>query len=581
MLNYKLTILASSLTLVLGPCAAASAQQTNYQITYANESKVSAPNNATISNNSASTQPSLIKINQEPSNYTIEIANTQKSNAPVQSGTPATTQNKAMVQEQVPAPNAKEIQNRSYVEDQLYPATNDSYGRGAFTPVSPNEQPGFTFENQSAPKANLNNQAQGMANNTAPNELNNHGLGPGNGETLGVLNGGYTTDRIQEVSVPILTTFDNAVLDGFKSLESGITLGMGQISNLTIDEIAPALRSYTTDADGNLVLRFSLPMAEAILKKQGAASWKGLSNPVLVWMVGLDGQSNGTNMSLVSGQNLSSFAQAIMSATPDYKYRLMFPIMDLEEISKVKVTTVLDHQDEVLTKASERYGADFFISAAISSVPNESGMTFKWNLYNRNGEAIAKSSISGHMDEVASLGAGDIARALMTYQANLEEKETPSALRQNNVDIDMLGPGESFVRLRISNVKSLQDMNHIRKAFVSYGFDGDVRIIGYDNNMLVVEIATNSNADNLAGTMRHAGEFQYISPWIFAFTKNDYLRPSRTSTIGPANKARPNSQINPNNVVPAHSINIRDARDVGQGNGLPNRNAPAVQGRSL
>lgn len=567
MLNYKLTLLASSLTLVLGSCAAASAQPTNYQIT---------------------------SVNQEQANYTIEMAQ-QPQKAQPQSATqapaPAQAQPQAQAQpaiaqaqpaqtakaaqapvmEQIDKPSQAELNNRSYVKDQLYPATNDSYGRGAFTPVNSNEQmnnsqPGFTFENQSAPNANAAN-----ANN----------LGPENAETLGVLNGGYATERIQEVSVPILTTFDNAVLDGFKSLESGITLGMGQISNLTIDEIAPALRSFTSDADGNLVLRFSLPMAEAILKKQGAASWQGLSNPVLVWMVGLDGQSNGTNMSVVSGQNLSSFAQAIMAATPDYKYRLMFPIFDLEEMNKVKVTTILDHEDEVLTKASERYGADFFISAAISSVPNESGMTFKWNLFNRYGENIAQSSISGLMDEVASLGAGDIARALMTYQSNLEEKETPSALRQNNVDIDMLGPGEGFVRLRIANVKSLQDLQHIRQAFVTYGFDGDIRIVGYDNNMLVMEVATNSSADNLSGTMRHSGEFQYISPWIFSFTGNEYIRPPHMSNLGPANKARPNSQINPDNVTPAYSINIKDARDVGQGEGLPNRNAPAIQGRTL
>lgn len=567
MLNYKLTLLASSLTLVLGSCAAASAQPTNYQIT---------------------------SVNQEQANYTIEMAQ-QPQKAQPQSATqapaPAQAQPQAQAQpaiaqaqpaqtakaaqapvmEQIAQPSQAELNNRSYVKDLLYPATNDSYGRGAFTPVNSNEQmnnsqPGFTFENQSAPNANAAN-----ANN----------LGPENAETLGVLNGGYATERIQEVSVPILTTFDNAVLDGFKSLESGITLGMGQISNLTIDEIAPALRSFTSDADGNLVLRFSLPMAEAILKKQGAASWQGLSNPVLVWMVGLDGQSNGTNMSVVSGQNLSSFAQAIMAATPDYKYRLMFPIFDLEEMNKVKVTTILDHEDEVLTKASERYGADFFISAAISSVPNESGMTFKWNLFNRYGENIAQSSISGLMDEVASLGAGDIARALMTYQSNLEEKETPSALRQNNVDIDMLGPGEGFVRLRIANVKSLQDLQHIRQAFVTYGFDGDIRIVGYDNNMLVMEVATNSSADNLSGTMRHSGEFQYISPWIFSFTGNEYIRPPHMSNLGPANKARPNSQINPDNVTPAYSINIKDARDVGQGEGLPNRNAPAIQGRTL
>ena len=546
MLNYKkLTLLASSLTLVLGSGSLASAQSSNY-----------APG---------------IAFNNEPSNFTIEMASPAPAPAAslgsvsLAKGPEATDPYKEPPQgkitmETLATPSAKELQNRATVEDQRYPATNDSNGRGAFTPASSQDKPSFTFENQNA------------------SELENHNLGPADaGTTVGVLNGSYGNERIQEVSVPILTSFDNAILDGFKSLESGITLGLGQSKNLSIDEVAPAVRSFTTDADGNLVLRFSLPMAESILKKQGSTSWKGLSNPVLVWMVGLDGQS----MNLVSGQNLSSFAQAIMAATPDYKYRLMFPILDLEEMQKVKVNTILDHQDEVLAQASERYGADYFIAAAISSVPNESSITFKWNLFNRGGEVIAQSAVSGLIDEVASLGAGDIARALMTYQANLTEQETPSAIRQNNVDIDMLGPGEGFVRMRIANVKSLQDLQHIRQALVTYGFDGDVRIIGFDDNMLVIEIATNSNADNLAGTMRHAGEFQYLSPWVFSFTNNEYIRPQRMTNLGPANKSRPNSQIHPEDVTPAHRVNLKDARDVGQGNGLPNRNSPAIQGRAL
>ena len=107
----------------------------------------------------------------------------------------------------------------------------------------------------------------------------------------------------------MLTDFDAAVVEGFKSLKSRpFTLGMGRSTNLTIDDVAPALRSFTTDADGNLVLRFSVPMAQSIIKKKGTPSWNGLSNPILVWMAGLDGSSGGTNMSLVSGQNLSPFA---------------------------------------------------------------------------------------------------------------------------------------------------------------------------------------------------------------------------------------------------------------------------------
>lgn len=481
---------------------------------------------------------------------TAAPANAAASAAPANAAPniqPVATRGAPTFTEEVSDQTKREINNRAQVNDQLYPATHDSEGRGDFTPA----EPGFTFETQEAEQK----AADG---------------GTGN-----------PSDQIQEVSVTMLTDFDAAVVEGFKSLESSLTLGMGRSTKLTIDDVAPALRSFTTDADGNLVLRFSVPMAESIIKKMGSASWNGLSNPILVWMAGLDGTNSGNNMSLVSGQNLSPFASAILAAAPEYKYRMIFPVLDIEEIRKVNVNTVLDHQDAVLAEATARYGSDYFIAAAISSVPNESGMTFKWNLYNKDGEAIAQSSISGMMDEVAALGAGDIARALMTYQANQTGTNEPSALSKNNVDIDMIGPGDGYVRMRISNVRSLQDIKEIRNIFITYGFDGDTRVIGFDNGLLVFEVATNSDPDNLAGTMRRAGEFKYVAPWTFEFVKNISVRPSSESFVGESNAVRPNSKINPELVKERHSVHLRSDSEVGIGEGLPNRNAPAIQGANI
>ena len=484
-------------------------------------------------------------------NATIGNAAPQGSiNAPAanaQGPVPVAARGGPTVTEELQTQSKTEISNRAQVNDQLYPATNNPNGQGAFTPA----EPGFTFENQA--------QEQKAADG-----------GTGN-----------PNDQIQEVSVTMLTDFDAAVVEGFKSLESSLTLGMGRSTNLTIDDVAPALRSFTTDADGNLVLRFSVPMAQSIIKKKGTPSWNGLSNPILVWMAGLDGSSGGTNMSLVSGQNLSPFASAILGAAPEYKYRMIFPVLDIEEIQKVSVNTVLDHRDDVLAAASARYGADYFIAAAISSVPNESGMTFKWNLFYKDGTLIAQSAISGLMDEVAALGAGDIARALMTYQSNQTESNEPSALSKNNVDIDMIGPGDGYVRMRISNVRSLQDIKEIRNIFITYGFDGDTRVIGFDNGLLVFEVATNSEPDNLAATMRRSGEFKYLAPWTFDFVKNVSVRPSNDTFVGTSTDVRPNSRINPDLVRPAHPSNIRKDSEVGVGDGLPSRSTPAIQGADM
>ena len=425
--------------------------------------------------------------------------------------------------------------NQGYITEQLSPAPMGSTGAS----MSPNSgSPSFTFEQQ--------NPANGaLADGSAPGNVTMGAAGPLQPE-MG--------EQQQEVSVTVLGNFDQALTDAFKSLESGITLGLGDSSAITVDQIAPAIRGIDTDEMGNLVVRFSLPVAERILKQQGALSWQGLSNPVLVWMVGLDGTSSVNELTMVSGQNLSAFAQAILQAAPDYKYRLMFPILDLEDMQKVNVNTVLDHQDQVLAEASSRYGADYFIAAAISSVPNESGVTLKWNLYNRDGIAIANSSLSGVMDEVATLGAGDIARALMTFQEKLDHgTETVNQLKANNVDIEMLGPGEGFVRMRIGNIRTLQDIKGIRSAFATYGFDGDTRVVGYDNGQFVIEIATNSNPTNIEGTLRHGGDFTYLGPWSFNFRNSSSGRAPLNTTVSSARSDRPNSQLSTPMSAPAPS----------------------------
>ena len=367
------------------------------------------------------------------------------------------------------------------------------------------------------------------------------------GEQSGAATGSVLGEQIQEVSVPLISTLDNALLDGFKSLASGLTMGMGvevdsgssSSFNYTLDDIAPALRGFNYEPDGSVVMSFSVPMVQNILKKQGDVAWSGLSNPVLVWMVYLDG----TTMDLTSGQDLNSFAQALLAAAPDYKYRLMFPILDLEERNSISATTVLDHQAEALALASERYGSDYFILATLSSVPNEQGVTLKWNLYDKEGGEIGSSTLSGIASEVAALSTGDIARTLMGYQATLTEQVTPSRLKGSNVDIDMLGPGEGFVRFKLTNIKSLQDLQAMRNALVRYGFDGSINIIGYNEGNYIIELVTNSNATNLEGTMRRAGDFVYLAPWTFSLSENITYRPPINSPVTPQNPERPNSVL--------------------------------------
>ena len=463
-------------------------------------------------------------------NYTVSYGTTEPAAAPMQSA-PANAAAK------VNYPQA------STPAAQVSPAQ----AAASYTPAAPASAAAATPLSSSYESATYSNQPVMEELGASPtSNANSFNIAPGSSSTNYTPGVGFN-EQIQEVSVPLISTLDNALLDGFKSLASGLTMGMGvevdsgssSSFNYTLDDIAPALRGFNYEADGSVVMSFSVPMVQNILKKQGDMAWSGLSNPVLVWMVNLDG----TNMELTSGQDLNSFDQALLSAAPEYKYRLMFPILDLEERNSISATTILDHKAEDLAIATERYGSDYFMIATLSSVPGEEGVTLKWNLYDKAGGEIGSSSLSGIASEVAALSVGDIARTLMTYQSTLTEQVTPSRLKGSNVDIDMLGPGEGFVRFKLTNVKSLQDLQAMRNAFVRYGFDGSINIIGYQEGAYVIEIVTNSNATNLEGTMRRAGDFVYLAPWTFSLSENVTYRPPLNNTVGPQNPERPNSQL--------------------------------------
>lgn len=355
------------------------------------------------------------------------------------------------------------------------------------------------------------------------------------------------TDQIQEVSMPLITSLDNALLDGFKSIAAVLTQSSEQADatadsdsfNYTLDDIAPSLRGFNLEPDGNVVMSFSVPAVQKIINNQDDGTWRGLTNPVMVWMVNLDYAAG----EITSGQNLNSIAQALIAAAPNYQYRLMFPILDLEERTKVSSNNILELKANTLAEATARYGSDYFLLATTRTAPDDAAITLNWSLYDKDGGTIARASLTGSVNDVAATSVNNIARTLMAYQSNMHEQGMNSRLSTHNVDIDMLGPGNGFVRLKISNIKSLQDLQAMRDAFIRYGFDGSLNILGYNDGTYIIEIVTNSNVANLEGTLSRSGDFVYLAPWTYSFSMNVNDRPARYSPVAPPNADRPNSQL--------------------------------------
>ncbi len=344
------------------------------------------------------------------------------------------------------------------------------------------------------------------------------------------------TEDVLFFTQPLSDSFDEAVFEGYRTLCSQRSLGAYVPSGR--DEAVQSLKDYAIDS-GRINLVFDKAMVDQNIKSQGNAVFTGFEDPILVWITTLQ---DGRNV-LVGADNLTPYAgQLIETAGRDFNYRLMFPLLDLEDVQKVSPNTILSHNDKVLSQAAKRYGSKYFLTLAVSEQGNFGSV--KWNLYSADASHISGSEISGLSEELAALAAGDIARslaALDALQKGLSPKEQ-GALLVSQSNVFELGAGDGFVRVKIDNVQSLYDLHAMRSAIISYGYSSDVRIGGSDDGALIVEIPTSSDPAILDGTMARAGKFTKLGPWHYALNNGTKQSPSQVR-MGPPSPGRPDAAV--------------------------------------
>ena len=320
----------------------------------------------------------------------------------------------------------------------------------------------------------------------------------------------------------------------------------------TAEEAASALTAAEI-ADGQLKLVFSNERINELLSSQGVAEWTGLNSPVIVWMADYALDSS----TLVSGEHMSAFASALNTQAADYNLRLMYPLMDLDDVTQVNESTVLSHNDQQLAAASARYGADYILAAAVT--PAAEMVTVNWNLLDKNGSAVGNASLQGPSDEVAQMMAGDLARTLANYhgtsavQSNGQDAagdaQTPVLAAADSVDPFALGPYQGLVRVRISGVECLKDLDDIKRTLIIYGYEDSVAVTAMEGSEVIMAVPSNGDPAILDGTMARARDFTKEGPWTYRFLKSGgaaaaapeagTLGPRSSRTAGSVSPVRP------------------------------------------
>ena len=314
-----------------------------------------------------------------------------------------------------------------------------------------------------------------------------------------------------QVEQEITTTVDDALLQGFSALTAKLSAGAYVP---TMNDAGQAL-SVAELKEGKLALSFDKATLEELLSAQGVHAWQGLNNPIMVWMTDL----SATVPSLISGQQMSPFAKSLNHSADTYQLRLMYPLMDLDDVTQVNPQTIERGEDAVLAAASARYGADYILAATVESAQDVTSVS--WTLLDKNGKEISKASLDGVGAEVATLMAGDVARTLAAAPGKIADTEAEPVLPDvTQADAFALGPYQGLVRVRIAGVQSLSDIGAIKRTLIIYGYEDTVQVTALSDGALIMAIPSSSDPAILDGTMARAQDFTKEGPWTYRWLKS-------------------------------------------------------------
>ena len=325
---------------------------------------------------------------------------------------------------------------------------------------------------------------------------------------------------VQVFEKPVSYGMDKAILNSFR--EATASSAIDDTSKISLDEIKSAVSSLRINND-NFEISFDEGKLKNLLSSQGIASWNGLSDPVLVWLA--DVEESGINV--INGDSDNEFAVALNQASNKNNYNLMFPVMDLDDVEKVNAQTILSHSDKILATASKRYDAKYFVAGAIEKNNGDNTYTVKWNAYDDEGKSLGNGQTQGTLEETSTSMSRDVAKVLMqnisSDTATAQNTSSDEVESMTTTDPDggiVLGPVKGGVRVMFTGVDNVSDYPKINKILISYGYEADISVLGYNSQGVIFLIPTGSSPSILDGTLAHAGEFTKVGDWIYKFNKS-------------------------------------------------------------
>lgn len=201
--------------------------------------------------------------------------------------------------------------------------------------------------------------------------------------------GAVKVTTLYEVSVPVASQAADAraeaIHNAFQDVLIRVTGDQSIIKNKTIkaslDRADYFVQEFSysapevSDATYTLNVKFSEQDVKRLLRKVGAKQWTNIRPLVLVWLATVDHQ-NQANIIGMEGNN--QVLQKFKQQGQRYGLPLIFPVMDVTDLSQVSPDNITALSLNEIKTASKRYDPDVLL---VGTIQNEDGTyEARWSL---------------------------------------------------------------------------------------------------------------------------------------------------------------------------------------------------------
>ncbi len=187
-----------------------------------------------------------------------------------------------------------------------------------------------------------------------------------------------------DFKVPFNGDFDTAHEEAFGRLVDSLSGGGADPASVNAD-IDAIIASEDFTEDGSLIVSFSPDAVKRLLGSGRIAVWKGLEEPLLIWMIrgttadvaGDDGQVDSrSEVRIVSSGEKDGFADALIAAGLREKVRAILPLNDLDDMEKVSVSDIMQGAADRIAAASAKYTGGAAAALLLTGTPGNLSLTY-------------------------------------------------------------------------------------------------------------------------------------------------------------------------------------------------------------